>query len=181
MRTFYALGIDPGKTGAVTVFKYIEDDFYLHAIYDYSYIIENMYLLRKLECEDYESDNSTHIVQATIEQVHAMPKQGVSSTFNFGMNFGWWLGVLEMLDINVTLVSPQTWQKLYFGKVKDTKEASLESAKNMFVRQNDVQTDFDNKGWFNRQKDHGRSDSSLIGWYGIYTRFGRDRQCLFRV
>ena len=46
-----------------------------------------------------------------IEKVHSMPKQGVSSTFTFGVNFGGLMGVCAGLAIPYVLVRPQEWQK----------------------------------------------------------------------
>lgn len=48
-------------------------------------------------------------ITAVIESVHAMPKQGVSSVFKFGMGFGIWLGVLAALHIPHELVDPRRW------------------------------------------------------------------------
>ena len=46
-----------------------------------------------------------------IEKVHAMPTQGVSSTFKFGEQFGFMQGVLTSLHIPFILVTPQAWKK----------------------------------------------------------------------
>lgn len=56
-----------------------------------------------------------------IESVHSMPGQGVRSTFDFGTNFGIWLGVIATLNIPMELVTPQEWKKHYglIGKKKD--------------------------------------------------------------
>jgi len=55
-----------------------------------------------------------------IEQVHAMPKQGVKSMFSFGMRLGEVVGMLEALGIAYTYVTPQVWQK-YLGLSKADK------------------------------------------------------------
>jgi len=57
-----------------------------------------------------------------IEKVHAMPKQGVSSVFKFGMGFGGVLGVCGALGRRVVQVTPQRWQTALFGKKKDREE-----------------------------------------------------------
>jgi crossover junction endodeoxyribonuclease RuvC len=46
-----------------------------------------------------------------IEQVHSMPRQGVSSTFTFGRAFGAVEGAIEALKIPQTGLTPQTWKK----------------------------------------------------------------------
>lgn len=53
--------------------------------------------------------------RVTVESVHAMPGQGVSSMFSFGRGFGVILGALAALDIPYTLASPQAWQKAVLG------------------------------------------------------------------
>jgi crossover junction endodeoxyribonuclease RuvC len=46
-----------------------------------------------------------------LEHVHAMPKQGVSSTFKFGANYGWWRGFLTAIGREWQDVEPRVWQK----------------------------------------------------------------------
>lgn len=46
-----------------------------------------------------------------VEKVHAMPKQGVASTFSFGQRFGEIEGMLQTLRLSYMLVPPQVWQK----------------------------------------------------------------------
>jgi crossover junction endodeoxyribonuclease RuvC len=49
-----------------------------------------------------------------IEKVHAMPKQGVTSTFTFGRGVGILEGALSALEIPYIDVTPQCWQKALF-------------------------------------------------------------------
>jgi crossover junction endodeoxyribonuclease RuvC len=46
-----------------------------------------------------------------LERVHAMPKQGVSSTFKFGQNYGWWRGFLTAWNRPWQDVEPRVWQR----------------------------------------------------------------------
>lgn len=46
-----------------------------------------------------------------VEQVGAMPGQGVSSMFNFGHSTGTVMGVLGAIGIPCTLILPQAWKK----------------------------------------------------------------------
>lgn len=163
MKRNLALGVDPGQTGALSIFNQspIDGEWYLLTIIDYNYRV-GIHTLREILA-------SNNCCSAVVESVHSAPGQGVSSTFKFGSNFGWWLGVLDALDISYTLVSPQKWQGALFKKYKTptgelkgtSKEVSLKVAKELFSREPDT------KGWFERKKDHGRSDAALIGWYGI--------------
>lgn len=52
---------------------------------------------------------------AVIEHVHAMPKQGISSTFSFGSNYGGLLAVLQALSIPYVLVRPTVWKRKLLG------------------------------------------------------------------
>lgn len=59
---------------------------------------------------------------AACEKIHAMPHQGVTSSFTFGQNYGWILGLLYAYRVPVNLVSPMAWKKM-FG-VQLSKDAS---------------------------------------------------------
>lgn len=60
------------------------------------------------------------IALCVIELVHAMPKQGVTSMFNFGLGYGMLLGILDTLRIEKRKVSPQAWKKVVLdGTTKD--------------------------------------------------------------
>lgn len=70
---------------------------------------------------------------AVIEKVHAMPSQGVSSTFTFGKGYGSWLGVLSTLGIPYQEVTPQAWKKAMLdGANKDDKASSINRASGLF-------------------------------------------------
>lgn len=60
----------------------------------------------------YKNQSTFHFL---LEQVHAMPGQGVSSMFSFGANYGGWIALLEGLSISHILVPPQRWQKDILG------------------------------------------------------------------
>lgn len=140
------IGIDPGKSGAyaflresgtVDVFDWTDAKQFAEDIREYS---ENL-----------------NIFCAVIESVHSMPKQGVSSSFNFGMVYGMAQGVISAMGIPMFLVSPQKWQKEMLRAVdgKDTKEQSLVQARRMFPGA-DIRL----------KKHHGRSDAALLAAYG---------------
>ncbi len=52
---------------------------------------------------------------AIVEQVHAMPGQGVSSCFSFGMAYGRVLEALDGLNIPFRLIDPKAWHKAVLG------------------------------------------------------------------
>lgn len=70
---------------------------------------------------------------AVIEKVHALPKQGVSSTFSFGKGYGSWLGLLASHGIPYQEVTPQAWKKAMLeGADKADKASSLNRANTLF-------------------------------------------------
>lgn len=62
---------------------------------------------------------------ALIEKVHAMPKQGVSSSFSFGQNYGALKMALTALGIPYEEVQPKKWQALYSMK-RDKEESKTD-------------------------------------------------------
>jgi crossover junction endodeoxyribonuclease RuvC len=92
---------------------------------------------------------------AYIEQVGAMPGQGVSSMFAFGRAVGVVEGVLGALAVPTTRVPPQTWQRSM--RVRGGKDGARERA---------MQTYPANVDAFARKKDDGRADAALIAGYG---------------
>lgn len=71
-----------------------------------------------------------HTPIAVIEAVHAMPAQGVVSTFNFGRGYGELLGILAALKIPTFKVVPAVWKAAY-GLSYD-KKLSIKKAKELF-------------------------------------------------
>ncbi len=67
---------------------------------------------------------------ACVEQVHAMPKQGVSSTFAFGKAAGFIEGVLTANRIPFQLVPPKKWKKEY--SLGNDKNQSIAVCKKLF-------------------------------------------------
>jgi crossover junction endodeoxyribonuclease RuvC len=95
------------------------------------------------------------ITHAFVEQVGAMPGQGVSSVFAFGKTFGILLGIIAARSIPLTLVPPVRWKRaMHVPKDKDSARARasqlLPSAANQ---------------WPLRKHD-GRAEAALIALYG---------------
>lgn len=67
---------------------------------------------------------------ACVENVHAMPQQGVTSMFNFGKGFGWILGILDAYNVPYELVTPQKWKKEF--SVTGDKNSSIAVCKRLF-------------------------------------------------
>ena len=70
-------------------------------------------------------------VRVVIEQVSAMPGQGVTSMFNFGQSFGVLKGVCTAMQLQMYFVRPAKWKK-YFNLINSEKDASRTRAIEIF-------------------------------------------------
>lgn len=109
-------GIDPGVTGALAFLSETSRVLYGEPLPAQPYRKSR----RQIACAELarrlsplREPNIDSLI--TIEDVHAFPGQGVSSTFSFGMSFGQVLGVIEALGLRYQLVSPRAWQKPFLG------------------------------------------------------------------
>jgi len=114
----YYIGIDAGKSGALAIIRTGE--------------VEGV-LLIPFDADDY--NRALLRIDATdavccLERVTAMPKQGVVSMFNFGMNYGLIQGLLLANAIRYELVTPQRWKR-EFGITSD-KNTSIDVCKRLF-------------------------------------------------
>ena len=91
---------------------------------------------------------------AVFERVHAMPKQGVSSSFRFGQACGVVEGVIGALQIPVEYVTPNAWKKHF--KLTAHKEDARLLAIQTWPR---IATEL------SRKKDADRAEALLIARY----------------
>ncbi len=97
-------------------------------------------------------------VHVFLEKVHAMPQQGVSSTFTFGTGYGAWQGVIAAMQLPVTFVTPQAWGKVMLkGMAKGDKQAGRLRALQLFPKMSED---------LKLKKNDGRGDALCIGEYG---------------
>ena len=101
-----------------------------------------------------ETVQASHVY---VEQVGAMPGQGVSSMFNFGHSCGTVMGVLGAMGIPHTLVTPQSWKK-DAGLIGKDKDAARARAIQLWPSWRDL----DAKG-----KGQAYADAALIAMYGM--------------
>lgn len=92
---------------------------------------------------------------AVIERAGAMPSQGVSSTFKYGVAYGMLRGALTACNLPHHLVAPTQWKKR-FALDRD-KEKSRAMALRLWPGTN----------FFGRKLDHGRAEAALIAKYGV--------------
>lgn len=69
---------------------------------------------------------------AMIEKVGAMPKQGVSSTFKFGKNYGMLRGMLVAACVPFAEVPPGVWQRCLNCLSKGDKSVTKARAQQLF-------------------------------------------------
>lgn len=140
---FY-LGVDPGANGAYAVLNGSEIEVY--GKFDKQAFLNVCYSLSKKQEK----------TRGCVEKVHAMPKQGSVSMFNFGLNFGWLKGVLDAFEISYQEIPPQTWKK-EFG-LNSKKEKSIEVCQQLFPDANLVP--------HNGRKEHdGIAEAILMSEY----------------
>ena len=151
------IGVDPGKNGGIAVIGYKNKQEQNKRKIDV-YVYQDDILIKLVKDLAYFRNVLKEDSICYLEQVHAMPKQGVSSTFNFGMNFGFIQGVLKAYAIPYELVTPQKWKK-EFSCTSD-KNTSIEVCKRLFPNVNLKATD-------RCKKDHdGIAEALLIAEYG---------------
>jgi hypothetical protein len=97
--------------------------------------------------------------EVVLELVHSMPKQGVSSTFKFGMAFGGAIALAQRFRSPWHLVRPQAWKR-YYGLTAD-KNDSLDLARELWP-----------DAPLTRKKDNGRAEALLISEYWRRQLFG---------
>ena len=91
-------------------------------------------------------------IRVIIEQVSAMPGQGVTSMFNFGQSFGILKGICSAMQLPMYFVRPAKWKK-YFGLINSEKDASRTKAIEMFPY-------FSSQ--LSKKKDSNKADAILI-------------------
>jgi crossover junction endodeoxyribonuclease RuvC len=149
----FIIGIDPGASGAVAI---LEKSGKLVHVFD----MPSLELMaggkakRRVNPEMLAAELKLYADQgatAVVEQVGAMPGQGVSSMFAFGESFGLAKGVLAGLHIPTSTVTPGKWKKAM--GVNAGKDGSRAKAAQLWPSQ---------AAEFKRVKDDGRAEACLI-------------------
>jgi crossover junction endodeoxyribonuclease RuvC len=150
------IGIDPGVSGAIALLNskgeclHVEDmpTMILNGKKQQVNAVELARMLERWH------NLSKEPLVAFLEAVSAMPGQGVSSMFNFGMGYGIVQGVLATQRIPFVLVRPQQWKKRA-GLIGAEKDKARTIAQQLFPSVD-----------LSRKKDIGRADAILIAKYG---------------
>jgi hypothetical protein len=144
------IGVDPGKSGAIAL---LDDHGALITAYDMPVAggIVSAQQLHGMECWRDNSQYGTVVV----EDVHAMPKQGVTSSFGFGRSLGVIEGVFAANGRPIVYVSSSLWKR----------QMHLNADKEM-SRRLAIETWPTKAALFARKKDNGRAEAALIAlWH----------------
>jgi len=145
------LGIDPGATGAIVL---LEDGQPIEWAEMPVNKIGSTTRVNAAALTDFiASCCCTHVY---VEQVHAMPGQGVTSMFNFGHSCGTVMGVLGAMGLPHTMVTPQAWKKAA-GLIGTDKDAARARAIQLWPKWREL----DRKG-----KGQALADAALIAKHG---------------
>lgn len=149
------LGIDPGLDGAIAL---LGDGFLS---------VRDMPTAGELKRRVVVAAEAAGIIKAwapdiaVIEKVHAMPKQGVTSSFRFGQALGTIEGVCGALLIPVEYVTPQAWKK-HFRLTANKDDARLRAMQTWPRIADELR----------RKKDADRAEALLIAQYKQEQQYG---------
>ena len=159
------IGIDPGISGSICFFE----DGKIIDVVEMPTMTEGKKNKRQVNGSQIFNEISqrihkteNHEIRVIIEQVSAMPGQGVTSMFNFGQSFGILKGICSSMQLPMYFVRPAKWKK-YFNLINSQKDASRTKAIEIFP-------------YFSRQlskkKDSNKADAILISsfYYETYKK-----------
>jgi len=156
------IGIDPGISGSICFFQdgkiidvvemptMTEGKKNKKQVNGSQIFNEILFRIKKLDKKD---------VKVIIEQVSAMPGQGVTSMFNFGQSFGILKGICSAMQLPMYFVRPAKWKK-YFNLINSEKDASRTRAIEIFPYFS---------GQLSRKKDSNKADAILIASFYFET------------
>ena len=149
------IGIDPGITGSICFFE----DGKIIDVVEMPNMAEGKKNKRQVNGAQIYHEISKRIknlekkdIKVIIEQVAAMPGQGVTSMFNFGQSFGVLKGICAAMQIPMYFVRPAKWKK-YFNLINSEKDASRTKAIEIFPHFS---------AQLSRKKDLNKADAILI-------------------
>ena len=152
------IGIDPGISGSICFFQ----DGIIKDVIEMPTMTDGKKNKRQVNGVQIFNEISERIkkfdkknIKVVIEQVSAMPGQGVTSMFNFGQSFGILKGVCSAMNLSMHFVRPAKWKK-HFNLINASKDASRTKAIEIFP-------------YFSinlsKKKDANKADAILIASY----------------
>ena len=157
------IGIDPGISGAICFFQNGE----ITDVIDMPSMADGKKNKRQINSQQVFNEVSERIINipkkeiiVVIEQVSAMPGQGVTSMFNFGQSFGVLKGICSAMQLSMYFVRPAKWKK-YYGLIKTEKDASRTKVIEIFPYISSK---------LSKKKDSNKADAILIAsfYYETY-------------
>ena len=149
------IGIDPGISGSICFFQ----DGKIVDVVEMPTMTEGKKNKKQVNGSQIVNEISEKIkeldkreIKVVIEQVSAMPGQGVTSMFNFGQSFGILKGICSTMQLPMYFVRPTKWKK-YFNLINSEKDASRTRAIEIFPY-------FSSQ--LSRKKDSNKADAILI-------------------
>ena len=157
------IGIDPGLSGSICFFE----DGKIIDVIEMPTMTEGKKNKKQVNGSQIYNEISKRVdkienqnVRVIIEQVSAMPGQGVTSMFNFGQSFGILKGICSAMRLPMYFVRPAKWKK-YFNLINSEKDASRTRAIEIFPY-------FSSQ--LSKKKDSNKADAILIAnfYYETY-------------
>ena len=152
------IGIDPGISGSIC---FLEDGI-IKDVLEMPTMTEGKKNKKQVNGSQIFNEISFRIktyekknIKVVIEQVSAMPGQGVTSMFNFGQSFGAIKGVCAALNLPIFFVRPSKWKK-HFELINSSKDASRTKVIEMYPSLSNQLA---------KKKDVNKSDAILIARY----------------
>ena len=149
------IAIDPGITGSICFF---EDGKIINLV-EMPNMTDGKKNKKQVNGSQIYNEISSRIkniekknIKVVIEQVSAMPGQGVTSMFNFGQSFGVLKGICSAMQLPMYFVRPAKWKK-YFNLINSEKDASRTKAIQVFPYISPQ---------LSRKKDSNKADAILI-------------------
>ena len=127
------IGIDPGISGSICFFK----DGRILEVIEMPVMTEGKKNKKQVNGAQIYNEFLKRInkkedeIRVVIEQVSAMPGQGVTSMFNFGQSYGILKGICSAMQLPMFFVRPAKWKK-YFNLINSQKDASRTRAIEIF-------------------------------------------------
>ena len=157
------IGIDPGITGSICFFQ----EGKILDVIEMPNMAEGKKNKKQVNGAQISYEITSRIkgikkedIKVVIEQVSAMPGQGVTSMFNFGQSFGILKGICSAMQLPMYFIRPAKWKK-YFNLINSEKDASRTRAIEIFPY-------FSSQ--LSKKKDANKADAILIAsfYYETY-------------
>ena len=152
------MGLDPGSSGGISILETKKNKL-PKIIFFMKMPTVSMYGKKIIDTIKLKHTIAKFQIDVSIiEKVHAMPRQGVTSSFQFGRSFGALEALAYLLSKRVDYVAPAVWKK-YLG-IGSSKQDSLDMAR----------LKFGNKEVWEKKSNDGIAEASLLALYWI-TKF----------